>query len=122
MNFKELKQTEKQICRDFIRQFEYLRKLNQFEKKMYIFHVINEQGSNTVAYTKSLFSIGMKPGVADYCVMIEGGRVAFLEFKRNSKSPISASQKNFCEICGILGISYAVAWNVEDAISWLKTL
>ncbi len=120
---------ESDLCKAFWKQFTILSKLNFFGKRIYAFHVANERvgGDKTDnhkqrRYLQHLLGMGLVAGVADYCIMLEGGRVAFMEFKRTNKSTIRDSQKEFAAICAALSIPYVVVWSVEDAISWLKTL
>lgn len=113
---------ESDLCEAFVRMFEYLQKCNQFRKRMYLIHIANEQGRNKINYTKKLKRMGLKKGVADYCIMIEGGRVAFIEFKRHSKSDVSDAQRNFGDLCISFCTPYLLTWSVDDAIEWVRRL
>lgn len=63
---------------------------------------------------------GLKPGVADLCFMLPGGRVAFLEMK-NAIGRLSDHQLGFKAICERLGHPWAMARSVEEAIAHLAT-
>lgn len=112
---------EKDICKLFVSKFEMLRCYNQFSKKVYLYHVSNEQYNNML-YTMSLKQMGLKAGVADYCLLIEGGKCAYIEFKRNAKSKVSEAQKNFSQICNDLKIPYLLTWDADEAINWIKEI
>ena len=111
--------TEKQICISFYKQYKQLQALNYFPKKLIVFHIANEQYTSK-GYTMSLKAMGLTSGVADYCVLCEYGKVAFIEFKRNAKSKLSPNQEWFKEQCEAMGISYAVKWTSQDALTFLK--
>lgn len=53
---------------------------------------------------------GVLAGVADLCIMLENGRVAFIELKKPG-GRLSTSQKQFEASCGLLGHSYQVVDN-----------
>jgi hypothetical protein len=63
---------------------------------------------------------GLMPGVADLCVMLPAGQVRWLELKaaRGRQSP---EQEMFEEVCEVLGHSYAIARNLDEAIAILKS-
>ena len=111
--------TEKQICISFYKEFKQLQAYNHFPKKLLLFHIANEQYTSK-GYTMSLKAMGLVSGVADYCVLSEGGQVAFIEFKRNAKSKLSPNQVWFKEKCEAMGITYVVKWTSQDALTFLK--
>ena len=119
MKIKTKKPLEKDICKMFMRRFEVMNAYKQFKKKMSIFHIANEQYNNK-SYTISLMQMGLKAGVADYCLLMEGGRTAFLEFKRCKSSKLSSNQETFRDVCQSLGIPYEVFYEVDSAIDWIK--
>lgn len=112
---------EKELCKNFYQRVRLMQEFNQFNDKFFIFHIANEQYNN-LAYTLSLVKIGLKKGVADYCILLEGGKVAFIEFKRNNKCKLTDSQKEFKEICEILKIPYFLCFEVETGINIIKEL
>ena len=57
---------------------------------------------------------GLRAGVADLCIMLPEGRVAWLEMK-TIKGRLSASQKGFAAICERLSHPYAVARTLDEA-------
>lgn len=113
--------TEKQICIAFYKQFSQLQGLNYFKKLIVLFHIANEQYTSK-GYTMSLKAMGLLSGVADYCVLIDGGKVAFIEFKRNAKCKLSPNQLWFKEQCEVMGIPYAVVHTIEAAMAFLQSL
>jgi hypothetical protein len=63
---------------------------------------------------------GLRPGIADLCIMLEGGRTCWLELKDGRRGTQSDAQKGFQAICGRLGHDYAVARSLDEAIMTLK--
>lgn len=115
--------TEKQICNVFFAQYQQLKLFNYFPKKLKVFHIANEQNNNML-YTKSLLRMGMCPGAPDYLVIYQGGKAAFIEFKRDEKE---AKKKNENQLkfkleCEELGVPYLLTWKPEEAIEWLRSL
>lgn len=113
--------TEKEICTKFFIKFSTLQSCGYFKKKLLMFHVANEQYNNR-NYTMSLQRMGLTAGVADYCVLLEGGKVAFIEFKRNAKAKMSDNQIWFKERCEALDIPYSLHWTIEGAIEFIQRL
>lgn len=62
---------------------------------------------------------GLKPGVADICFMLEGGKCAWLEMKTEI-GRLSAYQEGFRHRCEMLGHPYAVAKSLDEAIAILS--
>lgn len=120
MKIKSKQPLEKDICKVFMQRFEVMNAYKQFNKNMFIFHIANEQYNNRL-YTISLMKMGLKPGVADYCLLMEGGKVAFLEFKRNKSLKISSNQEIFRDVCLKLDIPYGLFYEVDSAIDWIKS-
>jgi len=110
---------EKDISKAFFIRFQTLQQYKQFNKNVFVFHVANEQNNNPL-YTMQLKKMGLIAGVADYCILIEGGKVAFMEFKRNAKCKLSEAQKQFQSLCESFEIPYAVVWDVDNAIDFIK--
>jgi len=112
--------TEKQICMAFYKEYQQLQAYNYFPRKLILFHIANEQYTSK-GYTMSLKAMGLVSGVADYCVLSEGtNKVAFIEFKRNAKGKLSPNQVWFKEQCEAMGITYAVHWTSQGALTFLK--
>ena len=61
---------------------------------------------------------GLQSGVADLCIMLPGGRVAWLELKTD-KGRQSIAQKGFEAKCKRLDHPYALARNLDEAITAL---
>lgn len=112
---------ERELCKVFYEEVQLRKQLNNFNKNFFIFHVANEQKTN-IAYTLMLKSMGLTSGVADYCILYEGGKVAFIEFKRNKKCKLTKSQEAFKNICEALNVPYFMTCDVQDAIKFLNRL
>lgn len=124
LTFKPYKPKEGELCTQFYKQVLILQAYNQIPNNIKIFHIANESLSSA-AYTKKLLGMGMMPGIADYGVNIKdprGGRIAYLEFKRDKSCKQTQSQKEFQAHCEEFYIPYVVKYTVEDAIEWLKSL
>jgi len=85
---------------------------------VYVFAIPNA-AKRTPMLAARMKAEGLRAGVADLCVMLPGGKAAWLELKDGAGKQ-SAAQKNFEEICDRLGHDYAVARNLNDAIIFLK--
>jgi len=64
---------------------------------------------------------GLTAGVADLCIMLMGGRTAWLELK-TAKGTQRQAQINFQIICTTLGHPYYLVRTLEDAIAALRVL
>jgi hypothetical protein len=62
---------------------------------------------------------GLQAGAADLCIMLPGGKVAWLELK-TSVGRQSIAQKGFESKCRRLGHPYAVARTLDEAFDALK--
>lgn len=114
------KRLEKSICKEFYNQVRLRQLYNEFKCEFFIFHIANEQ-YNSIAYTKSLMTMGLRAGVFDYCIISEGGKVGFIEFKRDSKHKLSPKQVEFKDQLDSLNIPYLVTWDSDEAIEWVKS-
>lgn len=112
---------EKDLCKQFYHRVRLLQQYNYFKFKFFIFHIANENISSD-AYRLQLAAMGVRAGIADYCVLLPQGRVAFIEFKRNAKCKLTDKQEAFADECKELGIPFALHSNVEEAIAWIETL
>jgi hypothetical protein len=63
---------------------------------------------------------GLTPGLADLLVLAPGLPVAFIELKRDHKSPLSDAQIEFGKLCDKLGVRYAVAVGRDEPIRVLE--
>ncbi len=131
---------EKDICKAFYTQFKALQSYNQLPKEIVLFHIANERDTNpkyTILLKKkgggfkknglslvtaSLKSMGMIGGVADYCVLLPQGKVAFIEFKRNAKCKLTTSQQEFKAQCETLSIPYNIAYSADNGVELLIAL
>jgi hypothetical protein len=112
---------EADICQEFYAQYEELSLLGQFKSDPLVFHVPNERRTSQ-QYGAKLKRMGVVSGVGDYCVVYEGGRVAFIEFKRNAKCKLSIAQEHFKNSCEDLKVPYLLTYRVDEAIDFLKSL
>lgn len=112
---------EKEICKLFYKQYLYMKAYNQFSNNAFVFHIANEQNCSKY-YTMELMRMGLTAGVADYCIITNEGRVGFIEFKRNSKCKLTPAQRKFKAECEERDIGYIVAWDVEEAIKFVKNI
>lgn len=62
---------------------------------------------------------GLQAGVADLCIMLPGGKVAWLEMKAG-KGRQSIAQKGFEAKCQRLGHPYALARTLDEAAAALR--
>lgn len=120
---KPFKRKEKDICKEFYHKVRTLQQYNAFGFHFFIYHVANEQNTNK-NYTIELKRMGLRAGVADYCLILPEGRTAYIEFKRDETS---ARRKNegqlaFKEACEQLKVPYLITWDAEVAIEWIRQL
>jgi 3-hydroxy-3-methylglutaryl CoA synthase len=94
---------------------------NQFNFDFFIFHVPNQQNTSK-AYTMELVRMGLRAGVADYCILFPGAQTAFLELKRNKTCRMSRKQESFQKQCFLLGNPYMCTHDIDLAISWITNL
>jgi hypothetical protein len=59
---------------------------------------------------------GVKPGVADLCIMLPYGQCAWLELK-DTRGHLSDEQRGFGVTCVRLGHLWEVAYSLDDAIA-----
>lgn len=109
---------ERDISIAFFKQFQVLQSLKQFKKGVCLFHIANERKCN-FKYGRLLKDMGVMAGVADYCLLMEGGKVAFIEFKRDKRSKQNDNQKEFQRQCEAMQIPYVVAYTPEQAIQFI---
>lgn len=92
--------------------------LTRFAKPNLIwFHPANERrcSPRQGAYLKRM---GVKAGVADICLVRPGGTAAYLELKsRDGRQTLE--QQVFQQLCLANGSPYAIARNIDEAISTL---
>lgn len=76
------------------------------------FSVPNEAAANPVRQGQ-LIAMGLRPGVSDLVVMLQGGKILFLEVK-NETGRQSPAQVAFQQTCHRLGFEYHVVRSVRD--------
>ncbi len=62
---------------------------------------------------------GLVPGIADLCFVLTDGSAAFLELK-SAKGRMSPEQRSFASKCERMKVPFAVANNIDDALSILR--
>lgn len=82
------------------------------------FSVPNE-GRRSAVLGSELKRMGMKPGVADLCIIIEG-RAHFLELK-SADGKASPEQRAFRHECEAAGIPYRMAFGIDEALGALRS-
>jgi hypothetical protein len=70
----------------------------------------------------SLGQPGLTSGLPDLLVMGPRvpGVVGFVELKRDHTSPVSLAQLEFARLCGVLGVTYALAVGRDEPIAILE--
>lgn len=76
-------------------------------------------GYRSKATGAKLKAEGVRSGTPDICIMLEAGKVAWLEMKA-SKGSLGINQKAFKEMAERLGHHWAVAKSLDEAIVHLK--
>ena len=66
-----------------------------------------------------LAGMGIRPGVADFALVLPGGRAAYLELK-SRKGRLSPAQEEFRAACLAAGALYEVARSSDEAIEVLR--
>lgn len=120
-NPKTFAPKEKEICKSFYHQVKIRQQFNLIRNDILIFHIANESPSSH-AYRIQLAQMGVLPGVFDYIVLVKGGGIAFLEFKRTPKDRLSPKQAKFTETLDLFGIKWKVVWNSEQAFEFIVGL
>lgn len=106
---------EKTLQTNIMQHLDYLGKLTN---NIYAYHIANE-GKRSIYYGKSLKKQGLKAGVPDIVIMLNGWRTIYLEVKVGNNKQ-TQSQKDFENICKQLGFPYFVVRSVDDVIEILK--
>lgn len=75
-------------------------------------------GLRNIRVAQQMKAEGLRPGVADICFMLPGGRCAWLELKTKT-GQLSDHQHGFKTRCRELGHFWAMARSVDDAIPHL---
>ncbi|WP_336800339.1 VRR-NUC domain-containing protein [Kaistia sp. MMO-174] len=81
------------------------------------FHCPNGEARSDVTGSK-LKGMGVRRGVADLCLVLQGGQSAFLELK-SAKGRQSEHQKAFEEDVARSGARYAIATSIDQAVAIL---
>lgn len=85
------------------------------------YFAIPNQSNRHIANAVKMKAEGVRSGVADLCFLLPDGAVAWLELKKIG-GRISDSQKKFRDICTQLRHSYAVAYSIDEALSFLTAV
>ena len=85
------------------------------------YHATPNGGHRHVAVARKLKAEGVKAGVADIQILLDGGRSAWLELKIKGGS-LSPAQKVFRDTCRTLGHPWAVAKTFDEAKAFLASI
>ena len=100
-----------------------VRLVNELKAKaapgVFWFAIPNQSNRGAVSGQK-MKDEGVVSGVADLCVMLPQGRVAWLEMKKPG-GRLSDTQKQFRDQCNLLGHPWAVAYSVQEALIYLRS-
>lgn len=86
---------------------------------VYWFAIPNQSNRGAVSGQK-MKDEGVRSGVADLCIMLPQGRVAWLEMKKPG-GRLSDTQKEFRDRCAFLNHPWAVAFSVQEALIYLRS-
>ena len=91
---------------------------------IYAFHVPNE-GLRTKANGGRLKAAGMKAGVPDWCIMLPGGQMGFIELKtpaaaKTRGSGLSEEQSAFQDRCEQMGHRWALCTSLTEFEATIK--
>lgn len=104
--------SEAELHRDVVRYFDNI------VGDLFAAHVPNgEKRSRLTAAI--LVGMGVKPGVADFFVMLPGGRALWIELKADD-GRLSPAQRDFCETCHQLGHTYRVCRSIQQVYNVLR--
>jgi hypothetical protein len=78
-----------------------------------VFHIPNG-GRRSKAEAAIFKSLGVKSGVPDLCLLRGGGRVGFLEVKKDATGRPSENQRAFMAKAVALGVPVAVVWSIDQ--------
>jgi hypothetical protein len=82
---------------------------------------IPNAGRRTLYSGNRMKQEGMQSGVADLCIMLDGGRCAWLELK-TERGVQSITQQGFEAICRRLGHPYCLARTIDQALAFLTEI
>ncbi|WP_028164082.1 VRR-NUC domain-containing protein [Bradyrhizobium elkanii] len=88
--------------------------------EIFVFAIPN-QSNRHIRNAVRMKAEGLRSGIADLCILFprDEGSVAWLELKKRGGS-LTDEQKGFRAICQRLGIRWAVAKSVEEALAVLQ--
>ena len=82
------------------------------------YFAIPNQSNRHIRNAMKMKAEGVRSGVPDLCFMFPKGRVAWLEMKKQGGS-LSDNQKQFRDVCKILGHDWGTAKSVDEALELL---
>ena len=112
---------ESDICKQFINEYKRLCLYNYFSCRTKVIKIANESLS-TRNFINHLIAMGMCPGAADYLVIFQGNRIAFIEFKRTPKEKLRENQLAFKADVEDLDIPYLMTHDIHRAFQFIKEL
>jgi hypothetical protein len=102
-------------------QLEVLRHLRTYGRRDLNWFAIPNAGKRSLRYGARMKSEGMQSGVADICIMLERGRVAWLELKTR-RGYQTDEQHGFEAKCLRLGHPYCLARTLDEAVGFLRSM
>ena len=93
--------------------------LNLAAPKVVFWHVPNQKGTRKTWEQGLLKAMGLKAGVADLCLVLPGGRAAFIELKV-ADGKQRKEQAEFQAEAEAAGALYAICRSVDDVNATLK--
>ena len=78
-------------------------------------------GLRNIAVARRLKAEGVRAGVADLQILLDGGRSAWIELKVKGGS-LSPVQKEFRDVCRTLGHPWVMAKSLDDATAFLQKI
>jgi len=93
--------------------------LERNKKPNISYHAIPNAGLRSRRMGARMSNEGLRAGVADLCIMLPAGKVAWLEMK-SAKGRQSIEQKGFGAICARIDHPYCVARTMEEAVAFLN--
>lgn len=107
---------EKDLHKHIVKFLKTLQKMHNF----IFFHVKNDVGRRENHFFFDLHSLGVLPGVSDFCIL-KPGETIFLEIKTKS-GRLSKNQKNFLDQIKALGHKGFVSYGWKESHDTILTI
>jgi hypothetical protein len=115
---KPARALESTICIQFV---QYLQTMLEFKQipEIIPIHIPNE-GKRSLAMNMLLTRMGMLSGCSDYLIIIPGGRLIAIEFKRDKTAKPTPNQLIFRATCIRMGVPHLFTWDIEEAYQFIQ--